>query len=279
MVNLTNIIEILHPIFDRHGYVCEIIAPDEIRFVNTTDSININFDVVKPHLNKLKMTNFELRVRYAIRLGVYWIIIDPKLLMVNTVIETSLFYTNHDELVNAAIHLGKQAADIVLPFIEKVADYSVFPTDDLYGKLSQMSSLLVAEFALKYKLNFQATRENYDQIKTILESWIPTNPQEKQLAFESRTEDIIKLTAYIGDTIIKSYGGTWRWETVKRYGIKAVYSHEYFVCYCDSDGDQQKINFLYYVIMHWNLHNIVQFSGLDSPKCKKCFDNRLDSFT
>lgn len=273
MRNISNIVNAIQPIFDSHDYTCEILSPDQIRFVNTANSINISFDITGPHLSELDVLDCAIRAQYALRFGAYWVVIDPKHIITNEVIETSLFYTNCDEQIDAAVRLGKQATEIVLPLIEGVVDTAVFPTDTLYEKLSQISLPAVTAFAKEHELEFQATCKNLDQVKSILESWIPTEVDEKQDTFEVKIEDILKLAAYIGNTLIKSCGGSWEWETIRRYGSEVVFSHEYYVSYYDNDGDQQEFDPLFHVLMHWNLHNVVQFSGLDSSVCKECFCN------
>ncbi len=263
------------PVFEAHGFSSEIYADATAIFKRYDDCIRFSFDrpscppELFPKFVKLLETTGPrlpppvIRTNCHVRVGSNYYSIETKLF--DMPLQGAYFYTTQEELRQAVKKLTDQAINVILPYAEDLVEYGVYPTRELYERLSQYKTDRYA--------HLQATEETLQRVRTTIGQWIPQTQEQRYEAFEARIDDIIDLVYQLGEAVIHTYGGSWEWKTWRRY-INSYREYDEMREYCpflpvEGDDYDQWFNPLNIITRHWNFYNVLpqyEFNSMESFK-------------
>lgn len=255
------------PIFLAHGFECIRNSSDYVVFQNSAQDIKITLDIARrgpPSLMGEFLRHLEagewkvpppaLRLNVSLGFKRWWYSVDADRFRIEMPERAAYFYTSKTELSAAAHKLTDYALNRIYPYAQAIVDHAVYVQKSDYETLFHQ----VQENAQEREAIPSACKDTIVRAQRYIESLAPKEIEKRDVMFPDCLSQIIRLSASLGNVIVKEYNCTWKWID-DRYIVElpAEFGSEF--------------NSLEFVINHWNCGDIIAGSGLDSMLCRVLF--------
>lgn len=243
--------------FEQHGFYLYNEATSYIEYASLTNDIRIVFDITNRRPR-------ALRVFYAINIGGHWYPINLELFITGKKIQSEFFFENKQELLDFTDKLVHLIIDDILPCSKKLIDNPILSTHSMHKRLSADPQGLAKAFSEHYHFPLNSLKESFNLVKELLDGMVPSDIEKRPGAFHENEELMIGMAAYLGETAILEFNGSWKWlwsvplpqefDSIEKNNFVVVSSTSE-TCYFSPLGALES---------HWTFHNKVSAFGLNN---------------